>query len=157
MRLSPEMTAKCLELAGVADDTSRACRKAAASIAPGRSTVSWAITLRIPGLVVRSELNERCHWAARASRFKAQERTVGLAFSSANIPTGPAFTNCVVMLTRIGAKQLDDDNLQGAFKAVRDRVAKWLGVDDADDRVKWEYSQRRGKPGIEIRVEGGDQ
>ena len=36
-------------------------------------------------------------------------------------------------------------NLAGGFKAVRDQVASWLGVDDADPRVTWVYAQDRAK------------
>ena len=42
----------------------------------------------------------------------------------------------VVTLARLGGKAMDSDNLQGACKALRDAVAKLVGVDDADDRVK---------------------
>jgi len=51
---------------------------------------------------------------------------------------------CTVLMTRIAPRKLDDDNLRGAFKAVRDQVAAWLGVDDADPRVTWAYAQERG-------------
>ncbi|MDB5297798.1 MAG: Bcep22 hypothetical protein [Phycisphaerales bacterium] len=60
---------------------------------------------------------------------------------------------CVVTLTRIGPRELDGDNLQGAFKAVRDMVALELGVDDADPRVTWEYAQEpRRDHAVRIRV-----
>jgi hypothetical protein len=39
---------------------------------------------------------------------------------------------------------LDGDNLQSAFKATRDGVADWLGVDDGDPRLDWQYRQRKG-------------
>ena len=52
-----------------------------------------------------------------------------------------------VTMTRIGPRALDDDNLAYACKAARDRVAKWLGVDDGDTkRVTWSYAQEKGKP-----------
>ncbi len=151
MKLSPEMTAKVMALAVNQPALARPPRKPAPVALP--PSCSWLVVLTVPGLVVQSEPNERCHWAVRANRFKAQEHAVGLAFSCANIPTGPAFARCEVTLTRLGGRRLDDDNLAGAFKAVRDRLAKWLGVDDADPRVAWHYSQRSGVKGIEIRVE----
>lgn len=52
---------------------------------------------------------------------------------------------CVVRLTRLSPGTLDDDNLRGALKAVRDGVADRLGVDDRDPRVTWEYAQERFK------------
>jgi hypothetical protein len=51
---------------------------------------------------------------------------------------------CVVTLTRIAPRALDDDNLRGALKATRDEVAAWLLVDDRDPRVTWTYAERRG-------------
>ena len=46
----------------------------------------------------------------------------------------------------LAAKQLDDDNLSSAFKAVRDAVAAWLGVDDSPrSPVRWKYAQERVK------------
>jgi hypothetical protein len=37
---------------------------------------------------------------------------------------------------------LDGDNLQSGFKAVRDGVADWLGVDDGSQLLDWQYRQR---------------
>ena len=49
-----------------------------------------------------------------------------------------------ITLTRIAPRTLDDDNLAAGFKATRDRVADWLGVDDGDKRLTWRYAQERG-------------
>ena len=51
-----------------------------------------------------------------------------------------------VSMTRIAPRALDDDNLQTAFKSVRDGVADALGIDDRDPRVAWRYAQEKGKP-----------
>jgi hypothetical protein len=63
---------------------------------------------------------------------------------------------CVVLLTRVAPSAgLDDDNLSGSLKAIRDQVAHWLRVDDRDPRVSWTYAQRRGKRGewaVEVSV-----
>lgn len=51
---------------------------------------------------------------------------------------------------------LDDDNLASGFKATRDGVADWLGVDDGDKRLTWRYAQEKGAPkfyGVRIEVE----
>ena len=45
------------------------------------------------------------------------------------------------VLVRCSPRKLDDDNLASAFKAIRDEVAKQLGVDDGGDRVEWVYRQ----------------
>lgn len=85
-----------------------------------------------------SEANRRDHWAVKAKRAK-RHRFVARALCPLHaLP-------CVVRLTRLSTGTLDDDNLRGALKAVRDGVADALGVDDRDPRVVWEYAQERAK------------
>lgn len=99
---------------------------------------------------LRSEANQREHWGAKANRVKAQRVAVSLAMQG----HGDLLRAClpaVVRITRIGPRDLDSDNLQGAAKAVRDAVASVLGVDDADPAVTWEpVQQDRGKYGVRI-------
>jgi len=99
------------------------------------------VELDLP-LRVISSLNQREHWAAKARRAKQERVTTAWMLAAEPKPSLP----CVVLLTRIAPRKLDDDNLRGAFKAVRDEVARWLGVDDADPRVRWAYAQTRGRP-----------
>lgn len=101
------------------------------------------ISITLPVRAV-STLNMREHWAARAKRAKAHRRAT-LAVPKMPVP-------CVVTLVRLGKRMLDDDNLLGALKHVRDGVADRLGVDDADPRVTWEYGQEIAK-GYAVRVE----
>ena len=64
----------------------------------------------------------------------------------------------VVTLTRVSVGRLDDDNLRGALKHVRDGVAKALGVDDGSRFIRFRYAQRKGKRGdfgTEARIEKG--
>jgi hypothetical protein len=58
----------------------------------------------------------------------------------------------VCVLTRFAPSNgLDDDNLTGALKGVRDAVAQWLEVDDRDrSRVRYVYEQQRGSWGVGI-------
>jgi hypothetical protein len=61
-----------------------------------------------------------------------------------------------VVLTRItpSARGLDDDNLGSSFKAIRDEVAAWLGIDDRDPRVRWRCEQEKGAPKVwAVRIE----
>lgn len=48
-----------------------------------------------------------------------------------------------VELVRIGPGKPDDDNVVGAFKGIRDGIAKSFGVDDGDPRWRWEYDKSR--------------
>jgi hypothetical protein len=53
----------------------------------------------------------------------------------------------VVAFVRVASRRLDDDNLQGAFKAIRDEVAAYLGVNDGDrQRIRFEYADAKGRP-----------
>lgn len=60
-----------------------------------------------------------------------------------------------VTLVRCGRKRLDDDNLQGSLKKMRDLIAVELDVDDADPRISWEYGQvvTGGEVGVIVKIE----
>lgn len=94
--------------------------------------------VRVP-MAVPSASNLREHWRSRARRVKAQ-RFVTTAHLRAMKPPPLPLT---VVLTRAAPRRLDDDNLRGALKAVRDAVAAWLGVDDGSSAVRWEYGQEK--------------
>lgn len=61
---------------------------------------------------------------------------------------------CVVTITRLAPSNgLDTDNLLSSQKGVRDQIATWLGVDDRDPRVTWEYAQERAREyGVRVEV-----
>lgn len=61
---------------------------------------------------------------------------------------------CVVTITRLAnSNGLDSDNLLSSAKGIRDQIAAWLGVDDRDPRVTWEYAQERAKEyGVRVEV-----
>jgi hypothetical protein len=61
----------------------------------------------------------------------------------------------VVSIIRFGAKEMDDDNYIAGCKSFRDAIAKSLGVDDADRRIKWEYRQviRSGRYGTLVKID----
>jgi hypothetical protein len=150
VKLPKDLEAKVLALAGEKPAKSR--RKVREVATPGRG--SWSITLK-PACRVVTEANTHEHWATGLRRGKKQRRAlddvvtrlVAREFSLWIVP-------CVVTLTHVGPR-MDDDNLARAFKALRDRLAHWLNVDDGDPVVTWRYEQRPGKPGVEIRIEGG--
>lgn len=98
----------------------------------------------------------RTHWAAK-SKIRVRSDT-WFALLAARKKFDPSLLPCVVTLTRIAPRKLDEgDNLPGGtFKSVRDGVADWLEVDDASPMVEWRYAQRRGRPKqyeAEIRIE----
>lgn len=95
-----------------------------------------------------SGLNAREHFAVRAKRVRKERAAVAWMLMGAKKPPLP----CSVLLTRVAPSSgLDDDNLAGALKSVRDEVARWLGVDDRHrQQVRYRYSQRRGPWGVTI-------
>lgn len=96
-----------------------------------------------------SRANASWSWKERAKRVKAMR-------SAAHRAVIPHALPVTVTLTRIAPRALDGDNLQNAFKAIRDGIADRLGVDDRDKRVRWVYDQEKGAPkqyGIRIQIE----
>ena len=93
-------------------------------------------------------LNAREHWRARHRRVQ-QERF------ATRVLVKPGRTPCTVHMVRLSSVLCDDDNLQGACKAIRDEIAKIFGVDDGPKGpIKWTYSQEKCKRGTYgVRVE----
>ena len=93
-------------------------------------------------------MNNREHWQVRAKRVRKEREAVSWVLRGAKRPETP----CSVLLTRVAPSAgLDDDNLAGSLKSVRDEVAQWLGVDDRDRlRVRYRYAQARGPWSVRI-------
>jgi hypothetical protein len=122
----------------------------------------WEIDLEIPlSKPLPSANNLREHWAVKANRVKASRlrtaaylRTKGAAFLREwRVMSGNEALRLACTLTRIAPRELDDDNLQGAFKGIRDQVAEECGIDDGSKRWDWRYAQAKGAPAIRIRLE----
>lgn len=103
-------------------------------------------------LQVVSEINRHEHWRSRHRRNRAQQVEV-MAEWYRLAPAGQPALPCTVRLIRLGGKRLDSDNLAGAFKHVRDAVARLLGVDDGDPAVTWTYAQESDAGAAGIRIE----
>jgi hypothetical protein len=88
-----------------------------------------------------SEANKREHWTVRSRRRKAQQQEADVMLLNA-LQGRKVKLPCLVKLTRVGPKLLDSDNLAGAFKAIRDALARRIGVDDGDPRITFQYEQR---------------
>lgn len=92
---------------------------------------------------IESTPNLREHWTVRAKRAGKHKHDTYMALRAAKAPHA---LPCVVTITRIAPRTLDTDNLAAGCKALRDGVALWLQADDADERIKWRYTQRKGGP-----------
>lgn len=111
--------------------------------------IDWPMVLKTSGT------NLREHFFARQKRVKAQRLTTALALRANRVAHQiedkhgkvKAGERLVVALVRVSPRLLDDDNLAGAFKAIRDEIAKYFGVNDGDrSRIRFEYAQVKGKP-----------
>lgn len=96
---------------------------------------------------VVSELNWRGHHMARYRRLKGH-KDAAFAACLAHIgyrrDRAGDFTIRLVRMKAKGQRDFDDDNLRGAFKGVRDGIAKYLGIDDGSKRLTWVYGQEKG-------------
>jgi hypothetical protein len=119
-------------------------------------TVMVEIPMALPSV---ANGNKGGHWAVRARRTKAQRNAVLLAMKTAGGGINPLAVEqthgarLAVTLTRVGPRALDDDNLAYAFKACRDSVAAYFGIDDADPRIEWVYGQQKGPACVRIDFE----
>jgi hypothetical protein len=77
-------------------------------------------------------------------RKLAKERTMAEMLRTRTSPV--ELVPCVVELTRLSARKLDDDNLAAAFKSFRDGVADALGIDDGGAAVTWRYAELQTAP-----------
>jgi len=117
------------------------------------------LSVTVPVQLV-SEANRRDHWAAKHRRTKDQKDIVLLMLRTARVVDRSAMRPpYVVRITRVSPRPLrDSDNLVSSCKAVRDAVAFYLGVDDADllgrGDVRWVIEQEGGSDN-EVRIEVG--
>ena len=99
-----------------------------------------------------SASNSREHHMARARRVKGERWTTVLLMrdmaAAEMVDRFALLSRCpVIRLTRITGplgRTMDDDNLRGCLKAIRDGVADSLSINDNDPRVSWYYAQRKG-------------
>jgi hypothetical protein len=121
------------------------------------------IEVEVPVRLV-SLLNTREHWAQRAKRASMQ-RGLARNYAVQKLKASPLWdqvaNGCALTVTiiRIAPRELDDDNLAGSAKHVRDGIADALGIDDGDKRIQWRYEQakftgpHRGGYSCAVRIE----
>jgi hypothetical protein len=109
-----------------------------------RETIKVLLPIYVPSV---SNLREpRWEKANRTHRHRGIAR---LVLQARQVKT---LLPCEVLLTRLGPKELDDDNWVGAAKAVRDGVADAFGVSDRDPRITWRYAQKQ-QPSYAVEIE----
>jgi hypothetical protein len=101
---------------------------------------------------IRSEANSREHWRVKSDRRKAQQKEMDILLLNA-LQGRKIQLPCVVSLTRVGPKLMDDDNWINGAKGIRDAIARRLGIDDGDSRIKFRYDQEAiGRREYNVRV-----
>ncbi len=111
--------------------------------------------IRVPLRTVPGQNAREQHYV-KARRVKLERDATSWELWRSHAPR-PALP-CTVRLTRVspGYRPVDDDNLSGSLKGVRDEVAKWLGVDDGDrSKVRFVYAQRQREPWA-VEIEFGE-
>lgn len=88
------------------------------------------------------------HWRSRSHRRARERRAVQEALAGRIRPVGP----WTVTWTRLASRTLDTDNLSYSFKTCRDECARFLGVDDSDLAIVWEYRQELRREPARSRV-----
>ena len=70
----------------------------------------------------------------------------------ASVAVGPFYR---VTLVTYRKRLQDSDNAIASLKPLRDEIARWLGLDDADKFIAWEYGQHltRGSEGVSVKIE----
>ena len=114
--------------------------------------------LFVVNVVTKNWKNER-YWQRRYRETKLQRELVALFLGRYPDSTRQTLAlGCVVRLTRVSPRRLDDDNLPVALSAFRDQIAVWLfggrvGQRDNDKRMRVEYGQIRGHvPSVVVSV-----
>ncbi len=110
---------------------------------------------------IYSRSNRSEHWRKRSKREKAQRAELRFTYQRAIRDFG---LPVVVTFDLWSYQAMDGDNLQTAFKHLRDEVANILlpttqgnqhrrWADDSDPRIAWKYRQFRGRQRVVIQLE----
>lgn len=122
--------------------------------------VDGMIEFVIPVKTVNEANGSHGHWRVKASRRKHQRKVAACCVHAKVTIDGPPYgyphLPVVVIMSRMSAGTLDDDNLRVSLKAIRDGIADAFGLPDNDPRIEWRYGQekcKRGAYGVRVRIE----
>lgn len=115
-----------------------------------RLTGQAGFQLTVPVTTVNKN-NVDEHWTKRRRRVLKERNAVLVCW----LGVPPVQVPCEVRLVRIAPARnhLDDDGAVAALKTVRDEVARLIGVDDGDARVKFTVGpQEAGAWGVRVEI-----
>ena len=111
--------------------------------------------LIIANISIISESNNTDHWSKKRKRRIMQDSIIRIEWKKMDVKIK---LPCIVALTRISPRLLDDDNLRGALKSIRDTIADLLipglkkGQADFNPSIEWIYDQKKGKKSLKIEI-----
>ena len=113
-----------------------------------------ALTVVLP-IHTFNELNQRMHWGKKQRVMGDIRPVVRMAMeANANSRGLRIRPPCRVRLTRLAPTELDaHDGMPASLKKPLDGVADWLGVDDSNPAVQWEYGPQEKARTFGLRVE----
>lgn len=89
------------------------------------------------------------HWYKLVRMKNKQKKATRICLVGKEIPPAPL----LVTITRLAPRKLDDDNLQGACKFIRDEIARKVGIDDGSSQYTWRYEQKTAKTyGVDVEI-----
>lgn len=125
-------------------------KRAVKLIEPSHWRADGIQRFEMPIRTVSENAYRREHWSAIRRRTKTQRAIAAWLLSRHCNSCEPPM---IVTLTRLAPRLLDDDNLRGSLKSVRDSVAAWLGIDDGNALVRYHYGQQKhGAYGVLVDV-----
>jgi len=106
------------------------------------------------------------HWTKKSERHRTQKFLIN-SYMRKHMNSKKEALPCTISMTRIAPRSLDEEeNLPMAFKHIKDYIADFLipgqamGRADGDKRIRWEYSQEKGKPkeyAIRIQIKNNEE
>ena len=109
--------------------------------------------IKIP-LKLESEANSNEHWSKSYKRHRMQKKIIRAylkkEYCSPLLSVMFEIPICVT-LTKYAPREFDSDNLQSAFKYIRDAISEYVtgctiaGRADNDTRISWDYKQEKTK------------
>lgn len=114
------------------------------------------------GVRVQSEANLRQHYMERYRRSRKQKECTMIALIRDMGARGKNWEGCYkiqpIRIKGHGQRDFDSDNIWISFKAVRDAVAEYLGINDGSSRLEFLHPiQRKPKnlesPGVIVEIE----
>ena len=114
--------------------------------------VSGATIARNPGILdARGRIRDQVFEQKEGNALDQGVR--GAAAGQPRFKGGGPFFRVTITSIRVG--RLDDDNLRGGAKPLRDAIASFLRLDDREDQIVWDYAQEvnREKQGTRVKIE----